>query len=79
MQTILAFQRSLEFLQDCLLNILMMLQYIDSDALEMFDGDVKKFVNEVLVGKQHYLKRYLVVILSSSVADPDPVESGLFE
>ena len=26
-------------------------------VIEMFDGDIKKFVNDTLVIKQHYLKR----------------------
>jgi len=30
---------------------------IDPDTAELFEGDIKKFVNEVLVGKQHYLKK----------------------
>ena len=30
---------------------------VDPELAELFDGDVKKFVNEVLVNKQHYLKR----------------------
>ena len=29
----------------------------DLELLALFDGDVKKFVNDVLVNKQHYLKR----------------------
>ena len=30
---------------------------VDTELLELFDGDIKKFINEVLVNKQHYLKR----------------------
>ena len=30
---------------------------VDPELLELFDGDIKKFINEVLVNKQHYLKR----------------------
>jgi len=30
---------------------------IDPEVAELFDGDIKKFVNETLVAKQHYLKR----------------------
>ena len=29
----------------------------DPELMELFDGDIKKFVNEVLVTRQHYLKR----------------------
>ena len=32
---------------------------------ELFDGDTKKFVNDILVGRQHYLKR-------DRVQGPDP-------
>ena len=38
---------------------------IDPEVAELFDGDTKKFVNEVLVGRQHYLKRDRVI-------GPDP-------
>lgn len=42
---------------------------IEPEITELFEGDVKKFVNEVLVGKQHYLRR-------ERVQGPDPeVES----
>ncbi|XP_023329591.1 chromatin assembly factor 1 subunit B [Eurytemora carolleeae] len=40
---------------------------VDSEVLELYDGDVKKFINDVLVGKQHYLKR-------DKVPSPDEVE-----
>ena len=30
---------------------------VESDVTELFDADVKKFVNDVLVSRQHYLKR----------------------
>jgi len=30
---------------------------IEPEVIEMFDGDIKKFVNDTLVIKQHYLKR----------------------
>jgi len=30
---------------------------VESDVTELFDTDVKKFVNDVLVSRQHYLKR----------------------
>jgi len=30
---------------------------IDADVNETFDNDIKKFINDVLVTKQHYLKR----------------------
>jgi len=30
---------------------------VDPDVLELFDGDLKKFINDVFVSKQHYLKR----------------------
>jgi len=30
---------------------------MDPDVAELFDGDIRKFVNETLVAKQHYLKR----------------------
>ena len=30
---------------------------VDPELLELFDGDIKKFINEVLVTKQQYLKR----------------------
>ena len=30
---------------------------VDPELLALFDGDIKKFVNDVLVTKQHYLKR----------------------
>jgi len=30
---------------------------VDPELLALFDGDIKKFVNDVLVSKQHYLKR----------------------
>ena len=33
---------------------------IDADVNETFDNDIKKFINDVLVTKQHYLKRYLI-------------------
>jgi len=33
---------------------------IDAEILALFDGDVKRFVNEVLVNKQHYLKKVRV-------------------
>merc|ERR1712098_637274 len=29
----------------------------DPEVLDLFDGDVKKFVNDVLASRQHYLKR----------------------
>ena len=32
---------------------------------DLFDGDIKKFVNEILAGKQNYLKR-------ERVMGPDP-------
>jgi len=31
--------------------------HIDHEVLEMFDGDIKKFVQDTLVQKQHYLKK----------------------
>ena len=30
---------------------------VDTEVNEMFDGDVKKFVNDILVTRQHYLKK----------------------
>ena len=30
---------------------------VPEEVAELFEGDVKKFVNDVLVNKQHYLKR----------------------
>ena len=30
---------------------------VDPEVTELFDGDLKKFVNETLVARQHYLKR----------------------
>ena len=30
---------------------------VESEVAELYDGDVKKFVNDVLVSRQHYLKR----------------------
>jgi len=30
---------------------------VDSEVTELFDTDVKKFVNDILVSRQHYLKR----------------------
>merc|ERR1712227_637556 len=30
---------------------------VDPELLVLFDGDIKKFVNDVLLTKQHYLKR----------------------
>jgi len=44
---------------------------VDPDVADLFDGDVKKFINETLVGKQHYLKR-------EKVQGPDP-EVEVFE
>merc|ERR1711915_704140 len=38
---------------------------VDPDVADLFDGDTKKFVNDVLVGRQHYLKR-------DRVQGPDP-------
>lgn len=38
---------------------------VDQEVVDLFDGDVKKFVNETLVGKQHYLRR-------ERVQGPDP-------
>ena len=35
------------------------------DVKELFDGDAKKFVNDILVGRQHYLQRV-------RVQGPDP-------
>ena len=35
---------------------------IIQDVADLFDGDVKKFINETLVGKQHYLKREKVQV-----------------
>jgi len=44
---------------------------VDPEVSELFDGDVKKFVNDILVTKQHYLKR-------EKVQGPDP-ETEVFE
>merc|ERR1712029_1214350 len=30
---------------------------VDPEVLDLFDGDVRKFVNDVLASRQHYLKR----------------------
>ena len=30
---------------------------VDQDVLDLFDGDVKKYINDILVSRQHYLKR----------------------
>ena len=30
---------------------------VDTEVIKMFDGDIKTFVNDVLVSKQHYLMR----------------------
>ena len=30
---------------------------VEDQVIELYDGDVKKFVNDVLVSRQHYLKR----------------------
>lgn len=30
---------------------------VPDDIKELFDGDIKKFVNDILVGRQHYLQR----------------------
>jgi len=38
---------------------------VDPEVAELFDGDTKKFVNDILVGRQHYLKRDRVI-------GPDP-------
>jgi len=38
---------------------------VDPEVAELFDGDTKKFVNDILVGRQHYLKR-------DRVQGPDP-------
>ena len=38
---------------------------VDPDVSELFDGDTKKFVNDILVGRQHYLRR-------DRVQGPDP-------
>jgi len=38
---------------------------VPEDVKELFDGDIKKFVNDVLVGRQHYLHR-------TRVQGPDP-------
>eukprot|EP00092_Neocalanus_flemingeri_P065598 GFUD01079805.1.p1 GENE.GFUD01079805.1~~GFUD01079805.1.p1 ORF type:complete len:280 (-),score=74.63 GFUD01079805.1:160-999(-) len=38
---------------------------VDPEVSELFDGDTKKFVNDILVGRQHYLKR-------DRVQGPDP-------
>ena len=35
---------------------------VDQEVVDLFDGDVKKFVNETLVGKQHYLRRERVQV-----------------
>jgi len=34
---------------------------IDPETNQLFDGDVKRFVNDVLVNKQHYIKRTRIV------------------
>eukprot|EP00088_Acartia_fossae_P042360 TRINITY_DN4445_c0_g1_i1.p1 TRINITY_DN4445_c0_g1~~TRINITY_DN4445_c0_g1_i1.p1 ORF type:complete len:261 (+),score=91.20 TRINITY_DN4445_c0_g1_i1:53-835(+) len=34
---------------------------IEEEVLELFDGDLRKFVNETLVSRQHYLKKERVV------------------
>merc|ERR1712183_950253 len=38
---------------------------VPEDVKELFDGDAKKFVNDILVGRQHYLQRV-------RVQGPDP-------
>jgi len=38
---------------------------IPDDVKDLFDGDIKKFVNETLVGRQHYLHR-------TRIQGPDP-------
>lgn len=38
---------------------------VPEDIKELFDGDTKKFVNDILVGRQHYLQR-------TRVQGPDP-------
>jgi len=38
---------------------------VEPEILELFEGDTKKFVNDVLCGRQHYLRR-------EKVAGPDP-------
>merc|ERR1719186_428548 len=38
---------------------------VPEDVKELFDGDVKKFVNDILVGRQHYLQRV-------RIQGPDP-------
>ena len=38
---------------------------IDPEVADLFDGDTKKFVNDILVARQHYLKR-------DRVQGPDP-------
>ena len=38
---------------------------VPEDVKDLFDGDAKKFVNDILVGRQHYLQRV-------RVQGPDP-------
>ena len=38
---------------------------VDTEVIKMFDGDIKTFVNDVLVSKQHYLMRTKVLLSTS--------------